>query len=76
MGLSALCTVNSDPHGALNDLLSMLAAEEFARPSIRSVTVEVSGITMGRMVRLWGAIGATTKHSHMGATMGPPTLSE
>ena len=52
MGFSALRTVNSDPHGALNDLLSMLAAEERARPPVRSVTVEVSGITMGRMVRL------------------------
>ena len=46
------------------------------RVSILSDTTLVSGITIGRIVRLCGASGVSKNEWHDGATIGPPALKE
>ena len=46
------------------------------RVLIWSVTTLVSGITIGRIVRLCGASGVSRNEWHEGATIGPPALNE
>jgi len=60
----------------VSNLLSSVDKKFLDLPSTLNLMVTLSGKTIGRTLRLCGAIGVMTKFPELGKIIGPPQLKE